>query len=208
MLFFSALSLGANCSLGLELCKQLSEGGLYSSVYALCRKTSNGSTNLAADPSSKVKIIENIEVTKDEAGSTMKAVFQNDDGLLISIHLLVHNAGTYGPSEDLESLAMYVSQSLENVTAKCMQFAFELNISAPLMLTQALVPNLEVAARLADASGKLVIILLAMGCIEENGSGGHYGYCTAKTAVNMMSVNLKDKNIAVILITSMTGGIL
>jgi NAD(P)-dependent dehydrogenase (short-subunit alcohol dehydrogenase family) len=193
---------GANRGLGLELCKQLSEGGVYGSVYALCRKTSEELTQLAAK-SDNVKIVENIEVTKDTAPGAVQEAFQTADAAsLTPIHLLIHNAGAYGPPEDFAGSTAdgYASQTLENITAERMRFAFELNTLAPLMLTQALVPNLE-AAGSSDGPVTVAIISSAMGSIEENGSGGHYGYRAAKAGVNMVGMSLardlKDKNIAV-----------
>ena len=179
---------------------------MHSSVYALCRKTSEELTQLAAESSSIVKIVENIEVTEDAVTSAVQEAFKTQDkGSLIPIHLLIHNAGAYGPPEDF-ALSLeegYASQSLEKVTAERMRFAFEINTLAPLMITQALVPNLDaaVASQSYNETGKVVIISSAMGSIAENGSGGHYGYRAAKAAVNMigkcLSHDLKDKNIAV-----------
>lgn len=198
---------GANRGLGLEICKQLSEGGTYSSVYALCRKTSDELTQLATDSSNKVKIVENIELTKDTAASAVQEAFHTnnnkDSSSLIPIHLLIHNAGAYGPPESFAGNVAdgYASQSLQNITAERMRFAFELNTVAPLMLTQALVPNLEAASTGNDGPGKVAIVSSAMGSIEDNGSGGHYGYRASKAAVNMVGMSLthdlKDKNIAV-----------
>lgn len=182
----------------MELCKQLSQGDVYTSIYALCRKTSEELTQVAAESSSKVKIVENIEVTNNEVTTAIQTAFQTTLSSRIPIHLLVHNAGAYGPPEpDLTGPAMYASQTLQTVTAERMRFAFELNTLAPLMITQALLPNLEEAA----GESKVVIISSAMGSIEENTSGGHYGYRAAKAAVNMagksLAVDLKEMNIAV-----------
>jgi len=205
----NAVVTGANRGLGLELCKQLSEGAAYSLVYALCRKTSPELTQLATE-SSKIKIVENIEVTSDTVATAVQQAFKtkDDKASLVPIHLLIHNAGAYGPPEDFAGGVAegYTTQSLENITAKRMRFAFELNTLAPLMLTQALVPNLEAAGTLTngDGPGKVVIISSAMGSIADNGSGGHYGYRTAKAGVNMvgmsLSHDLKDKNVAVSLV--------
>lgn len=124
-----------------------SEGGVYSSVYALCRKTSEELTQLAAK-SDNVKIVENIEVTK-----AVREAFQTADAAsLTPIHLLIHNAGAYGPPEDFAGSTAdgYASHTLQKITVERMRFAFELNTLAPLMLTQALVPNLEAAAGIVN----------------------------------------------------------
>ena len=180
----------------MELCKQLSESGAYSSIYAVCRKTSDELTKLASSSpdSSKVKVLEGIQVTDDDASAQLQAALKDTP-----VDLLVHNAGAYGPPEKgVDSI--YATQTLANITAERMRFAFELNTIAPLILTQALLPNLEQAAAAREFS-KVTIISSAMGSIAENGSGGHYGYRTAKAGVNMvgmsLSQDLKDKNIAV-----------
>ena len=133
-------------------------------------------------------------MTDDDASAQLQAALKDTP-----VDLLVHNAGAYGPPEKgVDSI--YATQTLANITAERMRFAFELNTIAPLILTQALLPNLEQAAAAREFS-KVTIISSAMGSIAENGSGGHYGYRTAKAGVNMvgmsLSQDLKDKNIAV-----------
>jgi NAD(P)-dependent dehydrogenase (short-subunit alcohol dehydrogenase family) len=63
---------------------------------------------------------------------------------------------------------------------------------------------------------KVAIITSRVGSIEDNSSGGNYGYRASKTAVNMVGINLmhdlKPQGIAVALLhpglvaTDMTGG--
>lgn len=195
----NAVVTGANRGLGLELCKQLAESGNYGAVYALCRRTNIDLAALCSLTDDTVKVVEDIHVTEASAADAVQTAFKD-----IPIHLLVHNAGAYGPPEEFEKdSSIYESQTLATITAERMRFAFELNTLAPLILTQALVSNLEDAGT-ANASSKVCIISSAMGSIAENGSGGHYAYRSAKAAVNMvgmsLSVDLKDKNIAVSMI--------
>jgi NAD(P)-dependent dehydrogenase (short-subunit alcohol dehydrogenase family) len=185
----------------LELCRQLADGGVYNSVYAICRKTSEELTKLAAGSGEKVKIVENIEITKDDAASAVQKAFATNEASPTPIHLLVHNAGAYGPPENFSGPQdVYNSQALQNINAEKMRFTFELNTVAPLVLTQALLPNIMAASKEGDPA-KVAIVTSAMGSIAENGSGGHYAYRAAKAAVNMvgksLAVDLKDKNIAV-----------
>ena len=182
----------------------MSEGGVYSTIYALCRKSTEDLALLAAAENSKVKIVENIDVMKEDIADTLQLVFQSTKQGLVPIHLLVHNAGAYGPPGASNEETDYGSQSFDRIDAKSMRYAFELNTIAPLMLTKALLPNLQEAAATAsleEGPGKVVIISSAMGCIEENSSGGSYAYRTAKAGVNMvgknLSIDLKGKNIAV-----------
>jgi len=209
---------GANRGIGLELCKQLSESGIYSSIYALCRKSTQELSTLASMPDSKIKIFENIDVMKEDLADAVKVAFQttpkeSDPSSIIPIHLLIHNAGAYGPPGASNEETDYGSQTLDRIDVRSMLYAFELNTLGPLMLTKALLPNLEAAASSSsseeESQPKVVIISSAMGSIEENTSGGHYGYRTAKAGVNMvgrsLSVDLKPKNIAVSLSKSFYG---
>jgi len=185
---------GANRGIGLELCKQFSQGGTYNTIYAICRKTSDDLTKLASTSNVKVQVLDGIQVTDSSAPLTIQAALKD-----IPIHLLVHNAGAYGPPDKFDegaSMDLYSSQTLTNITAERMRFAFELNTIAPLLITQALLSNLEQAT-----DSKVIIISSAMGSIAENESGGHYAYRASKAAVNMVGTSLtkdlKDKNIAV-----------
>jgi short-subunit dehydrogenase len=86
---------------------------------------------------------------------------------------------------------------------------FEVNALGPLRVTEALADNLH-------KGSKVAIITSRMGSIEDNGSGGRYGYRASKTAVNQIGTNLKHelmpRGIAVTLLhpgmvaTGMTGG--
>jgi len=76
-------------------------------------------------------------------------------------------------------------------------------------------PSAELAANLHEGS-KVAIVSSRVGSIEDNSSGGNWGYRASKTAVNMIGTNLmhelKPRGIAVALLhpglvaTEMTGG--
>jgi NAD(P)-dependent dehydrogenase (short-subunit alcohol dehydrogenase family) len=86
---------------------------------------------------------------------------------------------------------------------------FRVNTLGPLRVTETLLDNL------AEGS-KVAIITSRVGSIEDNSSGGNYGYRASKTAVNMVGTNLmhdlRPQGIAVALLhpglvaTDMTGG--
>jgi NAD(P)-dependent dehydrogenase (short-subunit alcohol dehydrogenase family) len=189
---------GANRGLGLELCRQLADGDTFSSIYALCRKSSDCLGSLAS-VSKKVIIVEGVEVVKEESIAVVQKTFRTNVKNALPIHLLVHNAGAYSLPEDIVD-EMYDTQTLENITSERMRFSFEINTLAPLRLTQALLPNLKATKEEKDPR-KLIIISSAMGSTQANGSGGHYGYRTAKAGVNMigksLSIDLKEHNVAV-----------
>jgi NAD(P)-dependent dehydrogenase (short-subunit alcohol dehydrogenase family) len=86
------------------------------------------------------------------------------------------------------------ADDLESFSAESLRRQFEVNALAPLLLARALLPNLP-------AGSKLGLITSRMGSIDDNGSGGYYGYRLSKTALNMagrsLAVDLKPRGIAV-----------
>jgi len=83
---------------------------------------------------------------------------------------------------------------LKSFSAESLQRQFEVNAVAPLLLARTLLPNLS-------AGSKLGLITSRMGSIDDNSSGGYYGYRMSKTALNMagrsLAVDLKPRGIAV-----------
>jgi NAD(P)-dependent dehydrogenase (short-subunit alcohol dehydrogenase family) len=84
--------------------------------------------------------------------------------------------------------------SLEELDPESVRRQFEVNALAPLRLTRALLPRL-------GAGSKLALITSRMGSIDDNSSGGSYGYRMSKVALNMagksLAVDLKPRGIAV-----------
>lgn len=192
---------GANRGLGLEMVRQLESDASVSTIFALCRKASDKLSGLA-ETSDKVSIIPDIDVSQDDCISKLQTAFKTNEPQPIPIHVLIHNAGAYGPPEPFESSSeMYASQTLDTITMDRMRYAFELNTLGPLRTTKALLPNLQQAPSNAEDRSKVIIISSLMGSIADNDSGGHYGYRAAKAAVNQvgksLSVDLAPYNIAV-----------
>jgi len=182
----TALVTGSNRGIGLELCKQLKQDGFQ--VLATCR---HGSTALDA---LGVEIIENIDV------SNQKSLLNLADNLSgRRIDWLINNAGI------ADGIA--IDHLNEQSIASCKQM-FEINSLGPLLTTQALLNNL-------GKGSKVGIITSRMGSIEDNDSGGSYGYRMSKAAVNAagksLAIDLKPKDIAVAILhpgwvkTDMTG---
>ena len=71
---------------------------------------------------------------------------------------------------------------------------FEVNALAPLVLARALLNNMS-------SGGKIALMTSRMGSIDDNTSGGSYGYRMSKVALNMagksLAVDLKPRGIAV-----------
>lgn len=154
-------------------------------VIAVCRQTSPELNGLG------VRVIDGIDVTSSDSCDALQREL---DGLLLD--RLVNNAG------------ILERNTLDNFNSESIERQFRVNAVAPLRVTTALLPNLESGSR-------VFIITSRMGSVEDNSSGGSYGYRMSKAAVNMagksLSVDLREQGITVILLhpgwvsTEMTG---
>ena len=86
------------------------------------------------------------------------------------------------------------SMGLDDLDAEAIRRQFEVNALAPLLLARALVPQMPRGARLALMTSR-------MGSIDDNSSGGSYGYRMSKVALNMagrsLAIDLRPRGIAV-----------
>ena len=154
-------------------------------VVAACRQATDELKKLG------VEVVEGVDVTDQAAVSGLvKAVGKRQ------VDILVNCAGVLSD----ESLA-----DLDFDRIRCQ---FEVNSLGPLRVTAALRENLE-------PGSKVAIVTSRMGSIEDNTSGGRYGYRMSKCAVNMagrsLAHDLKEAGIAVAVLhpgfvrTDMTG---
>jgi len=154
-------------------------------VIATCREASPALRETGAE------IIEGIEVTDETSIETLARELQGR-----RIDVLVNCAG------------VLTSESLDDLDIDRIRRQFEVNAIAPLRITATLQDCLA-------RGSKVVIITSRMGSIEDNSSGGYYGYRMSKAAVNIaarsLAHDLKDQGISVFLIhpgmvaTEMTG---
>ncbi len=155
-------------------------------VLAACRRSSPELTKLG------VEVVEGVDVATDAGIAALaKAVGAR------KIDLLVNNAGILIHGDKLGEL------DVEGIRKQ-----FEVNALAPLRVTDALRDNLAQGAKVA-------LITSRMGSIDDNSSGGAYGYRMSKAALNMagksLSVDLRGRGIAVAILhpgmvkTEMTG---
>jgi NAD(P)-dependent dehydrogenase (short-subunit alcohol dehydrogenase family) len=154
-------------------------------VIAACRTASSELTATGAE------IIEGLDVTSDDSVATLADRLEGR-----TLDWLVNNAGI------LERTA------LDRLDFDAMERQFRVNALGPLRVTAAL------RGRLAKGS-KVFIVTSRMGSIEDNTSGGSYGYRMSKAAVNMagksLAVDLADEGVGVFLLhpgwvaTDMTG---
>ena len=86
------------------------------------------------------------------------------------------------------------SMGLEDLDPDGIRKQFEVNALAPLLLAKALLDQMS-------HGSKLALITSRMGSIEDNNSGGSYGYRMSKVALNIagksLSIDLKKRGISV-----------
>ena len=89
--------------------------------------------------------------------------------------------------------------ALDTVSPEVLHRLFETNAFGPLLLTQALLPNL-----LAMPGSVVGIVSSRVGSIGDNSTGGIYAYRASKAAVNSigksLAMDLKDKGVMVALL--------
>lgn len=172
-----ALVTGANRGIGLELTRQLLESGY--SVHATYRKTEGGLTELVHP----LLHLHQLDVRSDEAIAAVASVI--DGGL----DLLINNAG----------IADGRWASVEDIDFEIVSEVMEVNAIAPVRVTRGLLPALERAG-----GGTVVMMTSLMASIADCHSGRSYAYRASKTALNMLTVAMKnelvDRNISLMLL--------
>jgi NAD(P)-dependent dehydrogenase (short-subunit alcohol dehydrogenase family) len=143
-------------------------------VVATCRKASPELRETGAE------IYEGIDVTDDDS---VRALARALEGRRIDI--LVNCAG------------ILTRESLDDLAFDRIREQFEVNAVAPLRVTAAL-------AGCLGQGTKVAIITSRMGSIQDNTSGGRYGYRMSKAAVNIagrsLAHDLKERGVSVFLL--------
>ncbi len=154
-------------------------------AIAVCRSESKDLEKLG------VRIESDIDITSDASTVDLAKRLQG-----VTIDVLINNAG------------IMERNTLSNLNFDSIRHQFEVNTLGALRVTQALLPNLQ-------AGGKIVLITSRMGSIDDNTSGGSYGYRMSKVALSMagksLAIDLQPRQIAVAIVhpglvsTAMTG---
>lgn len=177
---------GSARGIGLELTRQLLAAG--HEVIAVCRDPGTDLPELGCERIEGVELTHASEIERIRLALTER-----------KLDALIHNAGLLH-REGLGTLREHVAD---------IRAQFETNTLAPLLLTEALLPNLR-------SGSKVVFVTSRMGSVADNNSGGYYGYRMSKGALNVagksLSIDLRERGIAVALLhpgfvrTGMTGG--
>jgi NAD(P)-dependent dehydrogenase (short-subunit alcohol dehydrogenase family) len=124
-----------------------------------------------------IEVMSGIDLTQEDDVKALQTKLQGR-----SLDVLINNA------------AIIESVSLANLDLDSVRRQFEVNAIAPLRVTQALLGNLA-------AGSKVVLMTSRMGSIEDNTSGGSYGYRMSKVALCMagksLAHDLRPRGIAV-----------
>lgn len=157
----NVLVTGTNRGIGLEFVEQFLARG--DSVFATCRNPSaEGKLKDLAAKNPELKLL-TLDVSDQVSLQSFPAQLAG-----AAIDIFVNNAGIYGSREGFGKLE-------EEVWAD----VFQVNSSAPVILTQLLMDNLR-----KGSLKKLVYLTSKMGSIEDNQGGGSYIYRSSKAALN------------------------
>lgn len=155
-------------------------------VIGVCRSSTEELEQL------NIRVIDGIDVSDGDSVQKLRTTLGDEP-----LDILINNAGilrrdAFGTLDYDEMLEQY-----------------RVNALGPLRVTEALSENLHEGSKVAIVSSRV-------GSIDDNGSGGNWGYRASKTAVNMIGTNLmhelRPRGIAVALLhpglvaTDMTGG--
>jgi NAD(P)-dependent dehydrogenase (short-subunit alcohol dehydrogenase family) len=130
-------------------------------VVAVCRTRSPALDQLG------VEVVDGVDVTEDAGLARLVAAVGDRD-----VDLLINNAGI-----------LLWNDTLDALDVSGIRRQFEVNALGPLRLTAALRPRLR-------AGSKVGLITSRMGSIDDNTSGGFYGYRMSKAALNMAGRSL------------------
>lgn len=178
---------GANRGIGLALCKLLAERG--DQVIAACRTRSKALDALG------VRVETGVDVGDPDSVQRLAGALEGQP-----LDWLINNAGVLRR----DTLGALHGEAVDDIYLQ-----FRVNSVGPLLVTQALLGNLQPGA-------KIGIVTSRMGSVGDNTSGSYYGYRMSKAAVNAagksLAMDLKERDIAVALLhpgyvrTEMVGG--
>ncbi|MDY7008405.1 MAG: SDR family oxidoreductase [Cyanobacteriota bacterium] len=140
-------------------------------VIAVCRQSDGELESL------RISVKTGVDITSEKDVANLVNHLQG-----VKLDVLINNAG------------IVERNYLDDLDFDSIRKQFEVNAIGTLRLTHALLPLME-------SGSKIAIITSRMGSIDDNTSGGSYGYRMSKVAVSMagksLSVDLKPRGISV-----------
>jgi len=176
----SALVTGANSGIGLRAAEALAGAG--AKVLMGCRDPSKAARALSglldAHPGADAEVI---QLDLADLGAIARTATEVSE-MSGPLDLLINNAGIL--HDDV----------LGSLDIASLRLQMEVNAFAPLLICEALLPNLHPGSKIANITSR-------MGSIGDNDSGGRYGYRASKAAFNAfgrsLAIDLKERGIAV-----------
>ncbi|KAF2460429.1 hypothetical protein BDY21DRAFT_164696 [Lineolata rhizophorae] len=170
----TAVVTGANSGIGHEFARVLVESGY--NVIATDKDTSGTIQSLSCE-------VVGLDVASPDSIREFKKHMADQP-----IDLLLNIAGVMSPRE---------RDTLETVDSSVLSRTFSINTFGPLLLTQALLPNV-----LKSKQPRLGFMSSRVGSIADNSTGGSYAYRASKAALNSvcksLAVELQHKGVIVV----------
>lgn len=164
---------GSSRGIGLELTVFALEAG--HKVFAIVRSPEAARSLNTVKSEYKNAQVEQLQILKGDVCNIEDIRAIQKELCDQTVDVLINNAGVMVNNEE----------NFSQVEIEDVRSAFEVNTFAPLVVTQAFLPNLKKSSK-----AKVVCITSLMGSIEDNDSGGYYGYRMSKAALNMFVKSL------------------
>ncbi len=168
---------GANRGIGLELSRLYASQG--HEVIAVCRESSDEIEDIAD------QVLSGLDLTHEKSTEVILELLDVTVGVGEKIDILINNAGVFH------------NETLQDMDLDGIRLQFEVNAITPIKITQALLPYLTQGSKVANVTSR-------MSSVEDNGSGGYYGYRASKAALNAMgkslAIDLKPKGVSVAMV--------
>lgn len=161
---------GTSRGIGLELVRQLTDSG--HTIFATTQHPEKAQklNELQEKHRDQIKILA-LDIENDQSVAALKQSLETGGQNLV-IDTVINNSGVYLDRAD----------SFESVDIDLVRRTFEINTLGTMRVTRALLPFLN-----RSTAPKLINISSLMGSIEDNTSGGYYGYRISKSAINMFT---------------------
>lgn len=173
----NVLITGASKGIGLEFTRQYLQGG--NRVFGASRKPENSSElqQLKSQHGDRLVIFQ-LDVSSEESRNIF---YQALSAQAERLDILINNAGIIAGNEEY-------SYRFGELKQEDIMRTLLVNSIAPLMITERVFPML-----LKSPQSVVVNITSDNGSIARRNSGGKYGYCTSKAALNMITKILSNE---------------